>query len=212
MVDDLITRGTLEPYRMFTSRAEYRLLLREDNADLRLSETGRRLGLVDDVRWAAFCRKREAIEGEQQRLRDLWVRPADLGEGGSEPPPGLELNREVRALQLLARPEVAYRDLMRLKHLAPGVEDPQVIEQLEVQAKYAGYIERQRDEIERQRANEAVVLPLDFDYEKVRGLSSEVKEKFQRHRPQTLGQAGRIPGVTPAAISLLLIHLKKRSA
>ena len=211
MVDDLITRGTLEPYRMFTSRAEYRLMLREDNADLRLSETGRRLGLVTDARWAAFCSKREAIEREQQRLRDLWVRPADLGEGGSEMP-GVELSREVRALQLLARPEIAYSDLMQLNHLRPGVEDPQVIEQLEVQAKYAGYIERQQDEIERQRANEAVVLPLDFDYEKVRGLSSEVKEKFQRHRPQTLGQAGRIPGVTPAAISLLLIHLKKRSA
>jgi tRNA uridine 5-carboxymethylaminomethyl modification enzyme len=212
MVDDLITRGTLEPYRMFTSRAEYRLLLREDNADLRLSEIGRELGLVDDRRWAVFCAKREAIEREQQRLHDLWVRPADLPEADSETLPGVELSREVRAEQLLARPEVGYRELMRLARLGPGVDDPQVIEQLEVQAKYAGYIERQQDEIERQRAHEAVVLPPDFDYEKVRGLSAEVREKFQRHRPQTLGQAGRIPGVTPAAISLLLIHLKKRSA
>jgi tRNA uridine 5-carboxymethylaminomethyl modification enzyme len=212
MVDDLITRGTLEPYRMFTSRAEYRLLLREDNADLRLTETGRELGLVDDRRWAAFCTKREAIEREQQRLRDLWVRPADLSGGGSEVLPGIELSREARALQLLSRPEIGYRDLMQLAPLGPGVSDPQVVEQLEVQAKYAGYIERQHAEIERQRANEAVVLPLDFDYDKVRGLSAEVKEKFLRHRPQTLGQAGRIPGVTPAAISLLLIHLKKRSA
>ncbi|MGD8932671.1 MAG: tRNA uridine-5-carboxymethylaminomethyl(34) synthesis enzyme MnmG, partial [Chromatiales bacterium] len=211
MVDDLITRGTLEPYRMFTSRAEYRLLLREDNADLRLTETGRKLGLVDDDRWAAFCTKREAIEREQQRLQQIWLRPADLT-GGSEVLPGVELSRETKALQLLARPEVNYRDLMQHARLGPGVEDPQVIEQLEVQAKYAGYIERQQDEIERQRANEAVVLPLDFEYENVRGLSAEVKEKLQSHRPQTLGQAGRIPGVTPAAISLLLIHLKKRSA
>ena len=212
LVDDLITRGTLEPYRMFTSRAEYRLLLREDNADLRLTETGRRLGLVDDVRWAAFCNKREAIEREQQRLRDIWLRPAELTPSESEQLLGGELSREVRALHLLARPNVSYQKLAQLSAVGPGVDEPQVIEQLEVQAKYAGYIERQQDEIERQRDNEAVVLPLDFDYEKVRGLSSEVKEKFLRHRPQTLGQASRIPGVTPAAISLLLIHLKKRSA
>ncbi len=211
LVDDLITRGTLEPYRMFTSRAEYRLLLREDNADLRLTESGRRLGLVDDARWQAFSRKREAIEREQQRLRGVWLRPDDVpaqqAEGFGGP-----LSKEVNALQLLARPNVAYRDLALLPRLSPGVEDPQVIEQLEVQAKYAGYIERQQDEIDKHRASEAVALPADLDYAQVRGLSSEVREKFQRHRPETLGQAGRIPGVTPAAISLLLIHLKKRSA
>jgi tRNA uridine 5-carboxymethylaminomethyl modification enzyme len=211
MVDDLITRGTLEPYRMFTSRAEYRLMLREDNADLRLSETGRELGLVEDARWEAFCRKREAIEHEQQRLGAVWLKPEDVPPEQAESLGG-PLSKEVNALQLLARPNLAYRDLVRLPRLAPGVDQPQVIEQLEVQAKYAGYIERQRDEIEKHRASEAVALPSDLDYSGVRGLSSEVREKFQRHRPETLGQASRIPGVTPAAISLLLIHLKKRSA
>ncbi|MEJ2402815.1 MAG: tRNA uridine-5-carboxymethylaminomethyl(34) synthesis enzyme MnmG [Candidatus Thiodiazotropha sp.] len=212
LVDDLITQGTQEPYRMFTSRAEYRLLLREDNADLRLTETGRRLGLVDDHRWARFCHKREAIEQEQQRLDGIWLRPSDLADERAESLLGGALSKEANAANLLARPNVGYRELMTLPRLGPGVEDPQVIEQLEVQAKYAGYIERQRDEIDRQRANEAVTLPHNLDYANVRGLSSEVREKFQRHRPQTLGQAGRIPGVTPAAISLLLIHLKKRSA
>ncbi len=211
MVDDLITRGTIEPYRMFTSRAEYRLLLREDNADLRLTERGRELGLVDDRRWTVFLRKKFAIEQEQQRLHNIWLRPVDVNPANSAQLFGSELSKETRALSLLARPNVSYRKLMQLEKLAPGVSDPQVVEQLEVQAKYAGYIDRQQDEIDRQRANEKVVLPSDFDYEKVRGLSSEVKEKFQRHRPQTLGQAGRIPGVTPAAISLLLIYLKKRS-
>jgi tRNA uridine 5-carboxymethylaminomethyl modification enzyme len=212
LVDDLITQGTQEPYRMFTSRAEYRLLLREDNADLRLTETGRRLGLIDDQRWARFCHKREAIEREQQRLDGIWLRPSDLADERAESLLGGALSKEANAVNLLARPNVSYRELMTLPRLGPGVEDPQVIEQLEVQAKYAGYIERQRDEIDRQRANEAVTLPDNLDYANVRGLSSEVREKFQRHRPQTLGQAGRIPGVTPAAISLLLIHLKKRSA
>ncbi len=212
MVDDLVTRGTLEPYRMFTSRAEYRLLLREDNADLRLTETGRELGLVNDSRWAQFARKKETIEREKQRLQDLWLRPADLEQDDAERLIGGELTREVRVLSLLARPNVGYRKLMELEKLGPGESDPQVVEQLEVQAKYAGYIDRQQDEIERQRGTEKVVLPINFDYEKVRGLSSEVKEKFLRHRPETLGQAGRIPGVTPAAISLLLIHLKKHSA
>ncbi|MET0088904.1 MAG: tRNA uridine-5-carboxymethylaminomethyl(34) synthesis enzyme MnmG [Candidatus Thiodiazotropha sp.] len=212
LVDDLITQGTQEPYRMFTSRAEYRLLLREDNADLRLTETGRRLGLVDDHRWAHFCRKREAIEQEQQRLNGIWLRPSDLQDDPAETLLGGPLSKEANALNLLARPNVSYRELMSLPRLGPGVEDPQVIEQLEVQAKYAGYIDRQKDEIDRQRANEAVSLPDNLDYGSVRGLSSEVREKFQRHRPQTLGQAGRIPGVTPAAISLLMIHLKKRSA
>ncbi|MEJ2620291.1 MAG: tRNA uridine-5-carboxymethylaminomethyl(34) synthesis enzyme MnmG [Candidatus Thiodiazotropha sp.] len=212
LVDDLITQGTQEPYRMFTSRAEYRLLLREDNADLRLTETGRQLGVVDDQRWEAFCRKRENIEQEQQRLKDIWLRPADVDTEQSERILGGDLTKEASALNLLARPNVSYRELMTIPRLGPGVEDPQAVEQLEVQAKYAGYIARQQGEIEKQRANESVVLPEDLDYANVRGLSSEVREKFQRHRPQTLGQAGRIPGVTPAAISLLLIHLKKRSA
>ena len=212
MVDDLITQGTQEPYRMFTSRAEYRLLLREDNADLRLTETARQLGLVSDERWEAFCRKRENIEREQQRLNGIWLRPSDVEEQQAESILGGTLSKEACAINLLARPNVTYRDLMSVPRLGPGLQDPQEIEQLEVQAKYAGYIERQKDEIEKQRANEAVVLPEDLDYLKVRGLSSEVREKFQRHKPQTLGQAGRIPGVTPAAVSLLLIHLKKRSA
>ncbi|MEW8538358.1 MAG: tRNA uridine-5-carboxymethylaminomethyl(34) synthesis enzyme MnmG [Candidatus Thiodiazotropha endolucinida] len=212
MVDDLITQGTLEPYRMFTSRAEYRLLLREDNADLRLTETGRHLGLVDDRRWEAFCRKREAIEREQQRLKGIWLTPGDVEPAQAEAILGGVLSKEACAINLLARPNVAYQQLMGLTKLGPGETDPQVIEQLEVQAKYAGYIDRQRGEIEKQRTNEAVLLPDGLDYATVRGLSSEVMEKLQRHRPQTLGQAGRIPGVTPAAISLLLIHLKKRSA
>ncbi|MCU7929757.1 MAG: tRNA uridine-5-carboxymethylaminomethyl(34) synthesis enzyme MnmG [Candidatus Thiodiazotropha sp. (ex Codakia rugifera)] len=212
MVDDLITRGTLEPYRMFTSRAEYRLLLREDNADLRLTQVGRNLGLVDDRRWQAFCLKREAIEREQQRLKGIWLQPKDVDPVQAEAILGGVLSKDASAINLLARPNVAYQQLMSLPKLGPGEKHPQVIEQLEVQAKYAGYIDRQQGEIEKQRANEAVVLPEDLDYEVVRGLSSEVREKFQYHRPQTLGQAGRIPGVTPAAISLLLIHLKKRSA
>ncbi|MEW8276937.1 MAG: tRNA uridine-5-carboxymethylaminomethyl(34) synthesis enzyme MnmG [Candidatus Thiodiazotropha sp.] len=212
MVDDLITQGTIEPYRMFTSRAEYRLMLREDNADLRLTQIGRDLGLVDDSRWEAFARKREAIEREQQRLQGIWLTPGDVEPLQAEALLGGTLSKEACAINLLARPNVAYRQLMRLDKLGPGEDDPQVIEQLEIQAKYAGYIDRQQGEIERQRANEAVSLPLDLDYATVRGLSSEVREKLQRHRPQTLGQAGRIAGVTPAALSLLLIHLKKRSA
>jgi tRNA uridine 5-carboxymethylaminomethyl modification enzyme len=211
MVDDLITQGTLEPYRMFTSRAEYRLLLREDNADLRLTEIGRNLGLVEDQRWDLFCRKRDAIEQEQQRLKGIWLAPQDVEPAQADAILGGTLSKEACAINLLARPNVAYRQLMEVAKLGPGEHDPQVIEQLEVQAKYAGYIERQRGEIEKQRANESVVLPDEIDYAKVRGLSSEVMEKLQRHRPQTLGQAGRIPGITPAAISLLLIHLKKHS-
>ncbi|MET0010349.1 MAG: tRNA uridine-5-carboxymethylaminomethyl(34) synthesis enzyme MnmG, partial [Candidatus Thiodiazotropha sp. 6PLUC4] len=212
MVDDLITQGTQEPYRMFTSRAEYRLLLREDNADLRLTERGRELGVVDDHRWQAFCQKRENIEREQQRLKDIWLRPSDVEPDRAEAIFGANLSKDASALNLLARPNVSYRDLLTIPKLGSGLENAQEIEQLEVQAKYAGYIVRQKDEIDKQRANEAVALPQDLDYENVRGLSSEVREKFQRHRPETLGQAGRIPGVTPAAISLLLIHLKKRSA
>ncbi|MET0086539.1 MAG: tRNA uridine-5-carboxymethylaminomethyl(34) synthesis enzyme MnmG [Sedimenticola sp.] len=212
LVDDLITRGTKEPYRMFTSRAEFRLLLREDNADLRLTEQGRQLGLVEDGRWEAFDRKREAIEQERQRLRDIWVHPGSEAGDIAEQALGTSISRETRALDLLSRPEISYDGLRRLPTVAPGVEDPKVAEQLEIQAKYAGYIERQQDEIERARANEAVKLPQDFDYGKVKGLSSEVREKLSKSRPTTIGQAGRIPGMTPAAISLLLIHLKRKSA
>ena len=209
LIDDLITRGTSEPYRMFTSRAEHRLLLREDNADLRLTEIGRRLGLVDDARWAAFETKREAIERETQRLCETWVRPTQISETDAQRVLQGPLARESRAAELLRRPEVTYAGLMSLPSVGPGESDPQVAEQVEIQAKYAGYIERQHEEIERQRRHEQLMLPPDLDYAEVRGLSREVRETLSRHRPHTLGQAGRIPGVTPAAVSLLLIHLKR---
>ena len=212
LVDDLITRGTSEPYRMFTSRAEHRLLLREDNADLRLTETGRRLGVVDDERWRLFETKREAIERESQRLRDTWVRPTQLSEADAQRVLQGPLVRESRAAELLRRPEVSYAGLMSLPGVGPGEADPQVAEQVEIQAKYAGYIERQRDEIERQRRHEELALPSDLDYGQVPGLSREVSETLNRRRPRTLGQASRIPGVTPAAVSLLLIHLKRGRA
>ncbi len=211
LVDDLTTRGTTEPYRMFTSRAEYRLLLREDNADLRLTETGRRLGLVGEAQWRQFEEKREAIARERQRLRETWLRPAAIDPEQARAVLGDELRREARALDLLARPKVGYADLMALPGLGPGVANPQVAEQIEIQAKYAGYIDRQQQEIERHRAQEETVLPPDFPFDQVRGLSSEVREKLLRVRPTTLGQAARIPGLTPAAISLLLIHLRRRS-
>ena len=214
LVDDLITRGTNEPYRMFTSRAEYRLLLREDNADLRLTATGRRLGLVDDERWSRFEAKREAIERERQRLRDCWIRPGSPAAAGMERLTGEPLRREARALDLLARPTVTHATLTALDGVGPGAPDVDrtVAEQLEVQARYAGYVDRQREEIARAREQETRVLPADFDYDKVRGLSAEVLEKLRRVRPTTVGQAARIPGVTPAAVSLLLIHLKRLSA
>ncbi|MBE0509598.1 MAG: tRNA uridine-5-carboxymethylaminomethyl(34) synthesis enzyme MnmG [Gammaproteobacteria bacterium] len=207
LVDDLISLGTAEPYRMFTSRAEYRLLLREDNADLRLTPIGRELGLVDDTRWAAFEAKREAIELERQRLRDNWLRP---GESVQEQAVfGSPLSHEYRLEELLRRPEVSYEKLFSLRPDLSPVEDPQVAEQVSIQLKYAGYIERQHEEIARSRRHEETALPDGFDYAGVRGLSAEVQEKLQKVRPATLGQAGRIPGVTPAAISLLLVHLKK---
>jgi tRNA uridine 5-carboxymethylaminomethyl modification enzyme len=210
LVDDLITRGTAEPYRMFTSRAEYRLLLREDNADLRLTPIGRELGLVDDGRWAAFEAKREAVEREQQRLRDTWARPAEVT--NAEAVLGRPLSREYRLSELLSRPDVSYQTLFELMPQLQAVADPQVVEQVEVQAKYAGYIERQHEEIERARRSEDTRLGEGIDYGAVRGLSNEVREKLARTRPTTIGQASRIPGVTPAAISLLLIYLKKRGA
>ena len=211
LVDDLITRGTTEPYRMFTSRAEYRLLLREDNADLRLTETGRRLGLVGDAQWRAFDEKREAIERERKRLRDTWVHPESLSADRLREILGDELRRPSRALDLLARPKVDYRALMDLAGMGPGAEDPKVAEQLEIQCKYAGYLGRQQDEIDRQRAQEALRVPAGIDFAQIRGLSAEVSEKLERVRPATVGQAARIPGVTPAAISLLLIHLKRQA-
>ncbi|MBD3669593.1 MAG: tRNA uridine-5-carboxymethylaminomethyl(34) synthesis enzyme MnmG [Gammaproteobacteria bacterium] len=209
LVDDLISRGTQEPYRMFTSRAEYRLMLREDNADLRLTPIGRELGLVDDVRWAAFEAKREAVEREQQRLRETLARPAQIPQAEQERVLGQPLTREYHYSDLLSRPQVSYRDLMSLPGSGEGVADPAVIEQLEIQAKYSGYIERQVDEIERQRRQQETEIPPDFDYSQVRGLSTEVCEKLQGQRPTTIGHAARIPGITPAAVSLLLVYLKK---
>jgi tRNA uridine 5-carboxymethylaminomethyl modification enzyme len=212
MVDDLVTLGTREPYRMFTSRAEYRLLLREDNADLRLTETGRKLGLVDDQRWRLFCDKREAIEREQQRLKTHLVRPAEITSEQSQTLFRDGLKRETRALELMARPEFDYDNLMQIEGVGPGVEDEKVAQQVEIQAKYAGYIDRQQMEIARTQQGARLTLPVDFDYTNVHGLSTELKEKFSQQRPTTIGQAARIPGVTPAAISLLVIHLKRKSA
>ena len=212
LIDDLITRGTSEPYRMFTSRAEYRLLLREDNADLRLTPKGRELGIVDDARWQAFEAKREAIEREQQRLRSTWLRPESVPQADAERVLGQALTHEYNLMDLLRRPEVTYQSLLSLPGAGVPVADPLVAEQVETQAKYTGYIERQTQEIEKQRRNEETALPRDLDYGNVRGLSKEVQQKLTSHKPTTLGQAGRIAGVTPAAISLLLVHLKSARA
>jgi tRNA uridine 5-carboxymethylaminomethyl modification enzyme len=211
LVDDLITRGVSEPYRMFTSRAEYRLMLREDNADLRLTETGRQLGLVGDTQWDAFCCKRDAIEHEQQRLKSIWVNPRVVEAAQAEAILGKALEREYSLLDLLRRPDVSYAALMTLPGAGDQVADPAVAEQVEIQAKYGGYIERQRVEVARVGAYEGLVLPADLDYAAVRGLSAEVRQKLAHQRPETLGQASRVQGVTPAAISLLLVHLKRRS-
>ena len=212
LIDDLITRGVTEPYRMFTSRAEYRLSLREDNADLRLTETGRTLGVVDEGRWQRFTAKREAITREQQRLRDIWFVPGMVGEGEEQRVFGAPLAHEYNLLELLRRPEVSYTELTALPGAGPAVDDAQVAEQIDIQAKYSGYIGRQQDEIAKQQRHEDTRLPEDLDYVKVSGLSTEVSQKLTRHRPTTLGQAARISGITPAAISLLLVHLKRRSA
>ena len=212
LIDDLITRGVTEPYRMFTSRAEYRLSLREDNADLRLTEAGRALGVVDDVRWQRFEEKRNAIAREQQRLQTTWLRAAAVTESDAGRVLGGVLSRDASLLDLLRRPEVDYESLLTLAGAGPGLDDDQAAEQVEIQAKYAGYIERQRDEIDRHQRHEETLLPASLDYAEVRGLSIEVRQKLDRHRPATLGQAARLSGVTPAAISLLLVHLKRRSA
>ena len=210
LVDDLITRGTLEPYRMFTSRAEYRLTLREDNADLRLTEQGRSLGLVDDARWARFAAKRDEIERESARMRNSFVHPntpqaAALAARIKNP-----LSREYSLAELLKRPELSYHDVAGLTG-DPSL-DLQAAEQVEIQAKYAGYIDRQQEDIDRLRRNENTPLPADLNYDKVDGLSNEVKQKLSDARPDTLARAGRLPGITPAAVALLLIHLKKRGA
>jgi tRNA uridine 5-carboxymethylaminomethyl modification enzyme len=209
LVDDLITRGVSEPYRMFTSRAEYRLSLREDNADLRLTEIGRRLGLVDDRRWDAFARKREAIAREQERLKSTWVNPKLLPQAEAERVLGQAIEREYALQDLLRRPDVAYAALMTLPGAGPGVDDAQVAEQVEIQAKYHGYIERQREEVARSEHSENTRLPQDIDYGALRGLSVEVQQKLNRFRPETIGQAARISGITPAAISVLLVHAKR---
>ncbi len=210
LADDLITLGTKEPYRMFTSRAEYRLMLREDNADARLTEKGRELGLVNDERWAHFCRKQEALELETTRLRSTWIQAGSPEALQLQPKLTSPLNHEYSLLDLLKRPELGYADLVGLK--GQGVEDPQVAEQLEIRAKYAGYIDRQQGEVERLRASEATSIPADFDYSQVSGLSNELKQKLQTQRPDTIARALRIQGMTPAAISLLLITLKKQGA
>ncbi len=209
LVDDLVTLGTAEPYRMFTSRAEYRLLLREDNADLRLTPVGRKLGLVDDTRWAVFERRREAIELESARLADIVVHPGSIDPDTADRLFGGRLSREQRALDLLKRPEISYRDLFELPGTGEPVDADDVALQVEIQARYAGYIDRQRDDIERRKRHESTLLPDDLDYTAVRGLSHEVRQKLTRVRPTSIGQAARISGVTPAAISLLLVHLKK---
>ncbi len=210
LVDDLITRGVSEPYRMFTSRAEYRLSLREDNADLRLTEQGRALGCVDDARWAAFCRKRDSIEGELQRLRSTWVNPRVLDAARATALLGAPIEKEYSLADLVRRPELKYSALVQA--LGEGISDPEVAEQVEIQLKYQGYIERQQAEVERQANQAHQKIPDDMRYEDVAGLSFEVRQRLSQHRPQTVGQASRIQGITPAAISLLLIHLKRLRA
>ncbi|MGI2179314.1 tRNA uridine-5-carboxymethylaminomethyl(34) synthesis enzyme MnmG [Shewanella frigidimarina] len=210
LVDDLSTLGTKEPYRMFTSRAEYRLLLREDNADLRLTEKGRELGLVDDKRWESFIAKRESIELELQRLRSQWVHPNSALLGVLNPELNTPISREASFEDLLRRPEMDYAKLMSLEGFGPGLEDQQAAEQVQIQVKYSGYIQRQQDEIDKAIRHENSLLPLDLDYQEVPGLSNEVIAKLNNHKPDTVGQASRISGITPAAISILLVHLKKR--
>jgi tRNA uridine 5-carboxymethylaminomethyl modification enzyme len=229
LVDDLITKGVSEPYRMFTSRAEFRLQLREDNADLRLTEVARQLGLVDDARWTAFCRKRDAVSRETERLRSIWVSPKNLAAAESVRVLGKAIDHEYNLADLLRRPDVSYPQLMSLdagKYAEPelmrdsasqaeSVTDPEasfaqsVIEQVEIAAKYSGYIDRQRDEVSRAAYYEYLRLPEELDYMQVSALSIEARQKLNRHRPETLGLASRISGITPATISLLLIHLKR---
>ncbi|WP_337880908.1 tRNA uridine-5-carboxymethylaminomethyl(34) synthesis enzyme MnmG [Rheinheimera sp.] len=210
LVDDLTTMGTKEPYRMFTSRAEYRLMLREDNADSRLTAKGRELGLVDDERWAAFNQKMEQIELERQRLKQQWIHPQHPALTEVNSLLKTPLSREASLEELIRRPEVSYADLMRIEQVGPGLEQAAAAEQVEIQIKYEGYINRQQDEIAKQERNETTLLPQGFDYKAVKGLSNEVVLKLNQAQPQTVGQASRISGITPAAISLLLVYLKKQ--
>jgi tRNA uridine 5-carboxymethylaminomethyl modification enzyme len=223
-VDDLITKGVTEPYRMFTSRAEFRLQLREDNADMRLTELGRQLGLVDDARWAAFSAKRDAVSRETERLKSTWVNPRNLPAEESVRVLGKAIDHEYNLFDLLRRPDVSYPDLMGMdggKHAQASVVSREtlgdafdslheaVIEQVEIAAKYSGYIERQKGEVERATHYEGLKLPPDLDYMQVTALSIEARQKLAKHRPETLGLASRISGITPATVSLLMIHLKK---
>lgn len=218
LVDDLITRGVTEPYRMFTSRAEFRLSLREDNADLRLTEIGRDLGLVNDARWDAFARKRDAIESEIQRLKTSWINPRVVSAHVAESLLGQPLEKEANAYDLLKRPGIEYSNLMSARGeseeflFGPGVEDPKVAEQVEIQVKYSGYIQKQLQDVERQKAQENLAIPEDFDYDKVPSLSMEARHRLKQARPATVGQAGRVSGITPAAVALILVQLKRLQA
>ena len=215
LVDDLITRGVTEPYRMFTSRAEYRLLLREDNADIRLTEAGRKIGLVDDVRWEAFSRKQEAILREQERLKSTWVRPGTLPKEEAIRVLGKAIEHEYSLFELLRRPELSYESLLSLPTSGAAVNYADIPEdvrqQVDIAAKYQGYIDRQQEEIARALGSEHMKIPEDMDYTDVHGLSIEVQQKLAQHKPQTIGQAGRVSGVTPVAVSLLLVYLKRKS-
>lgn len=212
LVDDLISMGTAEPYRMFTSRAEYRLLLREDNADLRLTEKGRELGLVNDSRWQWFCEKREAIELERQRLKDIWIQPGTEAAAKLADHIEKKLSHEYSLFDLLKRPELTHKIISSAYPVAENPVTEQVAEQVEIDAKYSGYINRQQDEVDRLRRHENTVIPPDFDYQRISGLSNEIKQKLSAAQPDTLARASRVPGVTPAAISLLLVMLKKHAA
>ena len=209
LIDDLSTLGTKEPYRMFTSRAEYRLLLREDNADIRLTEKGRAVGLVDDLRWQRFNDKMENIELERQRLKDTWVQKDHVCVEKVNELLKSPMSKEASLEDLIRRPEVRYEDLMKIEGLGPAIADKQASEQIEIQTKYAGYIDRQLDEIAKRNRNESTLIPLEFDYQQISGLSNEVVAKLKDARPETIGKASRISGITPAAISLLLVYLKK---
>ncbi len=211
LIDDLITLGTNEPYRMFTSRAEYRLILREDNADLRLTEKGRECGVVSDEHWKKYCEKRDAIESEQQRLKETIIHHNKISKEKQQELFGTELNKDYKISDLIRRPKVTYAALSELEEFGESVTDPLVAEQVEIQAKYSGYIDRQKEEIARSARYETMKIPADIDYTKVVGLSNEVRGKLEDHRPETIGQASRISGVTPAAVSLVLVHLKKSS-
>ncbi len=210
LIDDLITHGTTEPYRMFTSRAEYRLQLREDNADTRLTEIGYQMGIVDEQRWSAFSRKAEAVKTETERLNKLWATPGNALGAAVQTQLNVPITRECNVLDLIKRPEITYASLMSVADLGPGVIDEKVAEQIEITVKYSGYLERQREDIERQRKHEETAIPANFDYENISGLGNELESKLMKVRPETIGQAQRIPGMTPAAISLLLVTLSKR--